>query len=163
LRSALLLVLASVAACARGGGGRPDVSIPYAPALGEYEFLASIPGTDARGTVLVTADTFFVKESQSCGLMQSSFTEIRLACRGGGIAGSPGQSAFAILKFNRRSPGLSASWEMQVSVPRQRETCVRTEVRNGRETCIERRRETYYVTERTSGTVQVRKVTPPST
>lgn len=158
MRSTPCLALALVAACASGGGSRSDSAIPYAPAQGTYEFSASIPGTDARGTLLVTADTFYMKESRSCGIMQSTFTEIRVACRGGGVAGSPGQMAYGMLKFNRRSPGLSATWEMQVSVPRQREVCYRTEVRNGREMCVERKRETYYLTERKSGAVHVHRV-----
>ena len=158
MRFALYCALTFIVACAGSGGTRAGNAVPYAPAQGTYAFSAGIPGTDASGTLLVTADTFFMKESQYCGIVQSSLTEIRVACRGSNIAGSPGESSFGILKFNRRSPSLSATWEMQISIPRQREVCYRTDVRNGRETCVERKRETYYVSERKSGTVHVQRV-----
>jgi hypothetical protein len=165
MRFALCFALAPLFACASGGGSRPETAA-YSPAEGTFEFSANIPGGAARGTMVVTPDTFYMKQSESCGIMQSSFTEIRVACQGGSVSPSSGQTyqsqTNGVLTFNRRSPGLSASWSMQIPIARQREICFRTEVRNGRETCVERKRETYYVYERHSGSVQVRKVAPSS-
>jgi hypothetical protein len=155
-------VVVTLLGCASSGSGTRSEAAGYAPAEGAFEFSANIPGGAARGTILVTADTFFMKESRSCGIMESTPSEIRVACRGGSVSPSSGQNyqsqTLGVLTFNRRSRGLSASWSMQVPIARQRDTCFRTEVRNGREYCAERKRETYYVYERHSGSVQVHRV-----
>lgn len=61
----------------------------------------------------------------------------------------------AWLTFNRGNPS-AARWYTLVNVPREREVCERTGTRNGRQGCVRKSTQTYYVTETRSGTIQVK-------
>lgn len=81
------------------------------------------------------------------------------------VVGAPDQNAIryvctgVLLTFDRRNPALRSKWSTSVTVRRRREVCARSEVRNGREVCVQRAVETYEAREPKSGTLQVRRAT----
>ena len=158
----VLPICAIVIACA---GGHPSESAVEGsvPAEATYEFTATIPFSDSipraartyqlSGVFIRLGDSLFVQPDASCQ---------HLAPQAIGPNGMPTGAGFvrmqcsgAWLAFNRDNPS-SARWYTLVSVARERELCERTGTRNGRQGCLRKSRQTYYVTETRSGTIKVR-------
>jgi hypothetical protein len=138
------------------GGSRsaPSDQAPPAASEGRYEFSATTPSQVIRGTVRVSSDAMDVQFETPCqsdaamrGVpsgMPSSTSVARYNCGG------------AWLTFDRRNPS-SAKWFASVQLPRRREVCARYETQNGRQVCVSRSTETYYINETRTGVIQVRR------
>ena len=61
------------------------------------------------------------------------------------------------LSFDRFNPA-QATWYASVEIAKRREVCNRYETQNGRQVCVSRGMETYYVYEPRSGGIQVQRV-----
>ena len=164
MRRVVLPVFATVIACA---GGRTSESAVEGsvPEEASYQFSATIPFSDATsktrtyqlsGVFVRLGDSLFVQPDANCQTLAPEAPD------GRGPKGMPTGAGFvrmycrgAWLTFNRSSPS-SARWYTLVSVPREREVCERTGTRNGRQGCVRKSMQTYYVTETRSGTIQVR-------
>jgi len=144
----------ALSACGGSSRGASSVEAPTASSEGRYEFSATTPTQVIRGTVRVSSDAMDVQFDTPCqseattrGMpsgMPSSTSVSRHYCGG------------AWLTFDRRNP-TSAKWFASVQLPRRREVCARYETQGGRQVCVSRSTETYYVTENRSGVIQVRR------
>ena len=133
---------------------------------GVYEFSAVVPTTQqgtqravstlrVTGTLSVVNDSLLVQPGPNCYL---------------GPYGAPGPATSrvetiycgsATLTFDKRNPA-SARWSATVQVPKQRNACAQYETRpptGNSPRCIQYRVETYYVSERRTGAVQVKRIT----
>jgi hypothetical protein len=135
------------------------------PEEATYQFIATIPFSDpARatrtyqlsGVVVRLGDSLFVQPDANCQPLAPEAPD------GRGPKGMPTGAGFvrmfcsgAWLTFNRGSPS-SARWYTLIALPREREVCEQTGTRNGRQGCVRKSRQTYYVTETRSGPIQVR-------
>ena len=152
-----IATLSCVALAACGGGrAAPSSEAPAASAgYGLYAFSASSPDQLIRGTIRVGPDGTGIQFETACqpeatvrpmpSGMTSSMSTMRYYCSG------------TWLTFDRRNPAM-AKWYATVQLPRQREVCSRYDTQNGRQVCVSRTTETYYVNETRSGGIQVRKV-----
>jgi hypothetical protein len=144
----------ALTACGGSSRGAPSVDAPPASSEEHYEFSATTPNQVIRGTVRVSSDAMDVQfetpcqsETTSRGMpsgMPSSTSISRHACGG------------TWLTFDRRNP-TSAKWFASVQLPRRREACSRYETQNGRQVCVSRSTETYYINETRTGVIQVRR------
>lgn len=165
MRSQLVLpICATVIACAGGrtSGSAVEGSVPEEAS---YQFIATIPFSDAAraartfqlsGVFVRLGDSLFVQPDASCQQLAPEASD------GRGPKGMPTGAGFvrmycsgAWLTFNRGNPS-AARWYTFVSVQRERDVCEQLGMRGGRQGCIRRSRQTYYVTETRSGTIQVR-------
>lgn len=143
----------ALGACGGSRGAPSDEALP-ASREGRYEFSATTPNQVVRGTVRVGSDAMDVQFETPCqpdattrGMpsgMPSSTSVSRYYCSG------------AWLTFDRRNPS-SAKWFASVQLPRRREVCARYETQNGRQVCVSRSTETYYINETRTGVIQVRR------
>lgn len=150
-----IAVTAFIALSACGGSrSAPTVEAPSASREGLYEFSASTPNQVIQGTIRLGSEALDVQFATPCqpeaktrGMpsgMPSSTSVSRYYCSG------------TWLTFDRRNP-TSAKWFSLVELPRRREVCARYETQNGRQVCVSRSTETYYVNESRSGVIQVRR------
>ena len=165
MRSQLVLsICATVIACAGGrtSGSAVEGSVPEEAS---YQFSATIPFSDAAraartfqlsGVFVRLGDSLFVQPDAYCQTLAPEAPDERAP------KGMPTGAGFvrmycsgAWLTFNRGNPS-AARWYTLVSVRREREVCERTGTRNGRQGCVRKSMQTYYVTETRSGTIQVR-------
>ena len=160
-----LPICATVIACASGRRSESAVE-GSASEEATYEFIATIPFSDAvarsartyklSGVFVRLGDSLFVQPDATCQPLAPAAPDEQ------GPRGMPTGAGFvrlycsgAWLTFSRSNPS-SARWYKLVSVPREREVCERTGTRNGRLGCLRKSRQTYYVTETRSGTIEVR-------
>jgi len=146
----------SLAACASGGSGAASRE-PPGPVEGTYEYFASIPGQQVRGSLRVVADTIMVDpDADYCRPVIGTPDPlvIRYTCSGSGRFES------LLLALDRRNPAQFSKWTATFRVQRRREVCAQYAVQNGRQVCVRTQTETYETTESRSGTLQVRRVVP---
>lgn len=147
-----ILTAATLAACASAGSSTASREVPGS-VEGTYEFFASVPEQHLRGTLRVHPDTMFVdiddaRCAYAAGLPnnQGDQNVFRFGCGG------------AMLTFDRRNPVQFSKWSATIQVPRRREVCARYDTVNGRQVCVSRTTETYYVAENRSGGIQLRRL-----
>ena len=161
----VLPILATVIACA--GGRNSELAVEGSvPEESSYEFVATIPFSDAAARVTRTyqlsgvfvrlRDSLFVQPNANCQPLSPQTPG------GRGPTGMPTGAGFVRLycsgtwlTFNRSNPS-SARWYTMLSFPRERELCEEYGTRNGRQGCVRKSRETYYETVTRSGTIQVK-------
>ena len=147
-----VLVLATVTACA--SAGRTTASPESArSADGMYEFSANTPGQLIRGTLKQSAEGTGVQFETTC---QREAT-VRARPKNMPTTGLSYYCSGAWLTFDRQNPA-QAKWFASIELPRRREVCSRYETQNGRQVCVSRTTETYYVYEPRSGGIQVRRL-----
>jgi hypothetical protein len=144
----------ALTACGGSSRGAPSVEAPSISREGQYEFSATTPNQVIRGTIHASSDAMNVQFETPCqsdattqGMpsgMPSSTSVSRYYCSG------------AWLTFDRRNPS-SAKWFASVQLPRAREVCARYETQSGRQVCVSRNTETYYINETRAGVIQVRR------
>ena len=143
------LTLVTLLSCA-SSGNTSQLNDATGASEGTYTFFASIPGQHLRGTVRILPDTVLVDaEGTGCvpsvvPMVQTNRNVFFYGCTGG-----------ALLTFDRNNPVQRSRWSANVAKRQRREVCVQTEVRSGREVCVRRAMESYEVSERQSGTLQV--------
>ena len=137
-----------------GSRGTPAVEAPSS-LDGLYEFSATTPNQNIRGNLRSTSEGLGIQFETAC--------QPEVTTRGR-PRGMPSNTSVAIyycsgawLTFDRRNPA-TAKWYATVDLPRRREVCARYETQNGRQVCVSRATETYYVPESRSGGIQVRRV-----
>lgn len=150
-----ILTLATLSSCASAGTrtASPDAA---RSADGIYEFTANTPNQLIRGSIRVGPEGTGIQFETACQpeatirpmpstMPSATTTSMRYYCSG------------AWLTFDRSNP-VQAMWHTTVEVPRRREVCARYETQNGRQVCVSRTTETYYVPEPRSGGIQVRRL-----
>ena len=153
------IVALSCIALAACGGTRaaPSSDAPAAGGLAEslYEFSANTPNQLVRGSIRVRSTGTDIQFETACQ------SEVTTRSRPNGMPSSTSVMTHYCsgtwLTFDRRNPA-SAKWYATVQLPRRREVCSRYETQNGRQVCVSRTTETYYVNESRSGGIQVRRV-----
>lgn len=151
-----ILVIACLTGSACGGSRTTPASEPTSdPMDGLYEFTATTPNQNIRGTIQVESGGFRLEYQTPC---QSQATTSRRVAMPTTAAGSTRYfCGDAVLTFDRRNPAI-AKWYSTVEVERQRQVCDRYETQGGRQVCVSQRTETYTVPQTQSGGIQVRKV-----
>lgn len=120
---------------------------------GRYEFIASLPRGEVRGTLTVLPDTMYVEPEN--GFCQASMgapdqRALRYDCPGLGDADS------LYLRLDRRNPRAFSRWFASTRVQRTRQVCVRYVTNSqGQRSCAEYRTETYEEKVRQSGVLRV--------
>jgi hypothetical protein len=148
---------ATLAACASGGGGAAVARAPAGPIEGTYEYFASIPGQQVRGSLRVGDDTIVVvPDADYCRPVVGTPDPIviRYTCNG------PGRFESLMLTLDRRNPAQFSKWAATFRVQRRREVCAQYAVQGGRQVCVRTETQTYETTESRSGSLQVRRVVP---
>jgi hypothetical protein len=150
-----LVVFTCVAGIACGGS-RSTPSAESTPAVtdGQYEFSATTPTQQIRGTIRVESGSFRLEYLTPCAA-QTRTSRFALPTTAAGS--SRYFCGDAVLTFDRRNPAIAA-WYAIVEVARQRQVCDRYESQGGRQVCVGQRTETYMVPQTQSGGIQVRRV-----
>ena len=134
--------------------GTPVTHEPSAPIGGTYDYTATLPGQHVQGKLRVLGDTIIVVPNNDyCQPVKGppSPLTISYTCNG------PGRFESLSLTLDRRNPVQFSKWAARYRVQKQRQICVRSTIRDGREVCLERGVETYEDTESKSGTLLVRR------
>ena len=162
-RSFVIILSTTVLACA-SSGSTPMVSAPTnTAAIGNYEVTASIPGQHVKGMLNITADSMLFTSENNCETRYTAAGTREVAARQAAI-NTTGTNRLtfgcdaALLTFDRRNPTQSATWQATVSVPKQRTVCNNYITRNGQRVCESTSIETYEVSEKRSGAIQVRRI-----
>ena len=122
---------------------------------GVYDYVANLPGQQIRGTLRVIGDTVTVEPmADYCRptVRVPDPLAFHYSCNG------PGSYESIELRIDRRNPAQLSKWSARYRVQRQREVCLRYEMRGGQQVCVQTQRETYETEESRSGTLQVRRV-----
>jgi hypothetical protein len=153
LRWMVLMACVAIGGC--GGSRSAPSAESSSPMEGTYEFSASTPNQLMRGRINKTSSGLGIDFETSCHSETTTRPRPRGMPSGSSVAGYYCSGAW--LTFDRRNPGV-AKWYASVEQPRRREVCARYETQNGRQVCVSRSTETYYVYETRSGGIQVRRV-----
>jgi hypothetical protein len=147
------LTLPGLAACASSGSQPPVTTAPSGPIEGNYEYMASLPSMQVRGTLRIVGDTVLVETTDYCRptVAPPDPFSIKYTCTGSGTYEQ------IQLTIDRRNPVQLSKWLATFRVQRRREVCVQYAVRDGRQVCVQTTTETYETTDTRSGNLQVRK------
>ena len=149
-----ILTLATLTSCASGGTGTATRAATQ-PAEGTYEFSANTPNQLIRGNIRVGPEGTAVRFETACQ------SEATVRARPRGMPSSVSMMSYHCggtwLTFDRSNPA-HAKWYSTVELPRRREVCARYDTVNGRQVCVSRTTETYYVPETRSGGSQLRRL-----
>ena len=155
-RRVSLLWMALIAGCA-SSGGTTTAREPSGPIEGTYDYTATLPGQQVTGKLRVLGDTIIVMPTNDyCQpvVETPSPLVIRYTCNG------PGRYESMTLTLDRRNPAQFSKWAARFRVQKQRQVCVRYEMRNGQQVCAQTGYEPYEAVESRSGTLQVRRASP---
>ena len=122
---------------------------------GVYDYVANLPGQQVRGRLHIMGDTVTVEPmADYCRptVRAPDPLAFHYSCNG------PGSYESIQLRIDRRNPAQLSKWSARYRVQRQREVCLRYEMRGGQQVCVQTQRETYETEESRSGTLQVRRV-----
>jgi hypothetical protein len=150
----ILLAVPLLAACGGSAASRPETAAPSGRVEGTYEYMATLPTQQVRGTLRVTADTILVDPvSDYCRLVMGPPDPlyIKYTCQGTGTYEQ------IQLTIDRRNPTQLSKWSATFRVQRRREVCVQYAMRDGRQVCVQMSTETYETTETRSGNLQIRR------
>lgn len=154
IRWMAVLTLSALAGCASSGNQQPVTAAPSAPIEGNYEYLASLPSMQVRGTLRVVGDTILVEPTTDyCRptIAPPDPFSFKYTCTGTGTYEQ------IQLTIDRRNPIQLSKWFATFRVQRRREVCVQYAVRDGRQVCVQTTTETYEANETRSGNLQVRR------
>jgi len=151
-----VLSTAFAAGCA-SSGTNATTRAPTGPIEGTYDYTATLPGQQVTGKLRVLGDTIIVMPtSDYCQpvIGTPSPLVIRYSCNG------PGRFESMTLTLDRRNPAQFSKWAANFRVQKQRQVCVRYEMRNGQQVCAQTGYEPYEDIESRSGSLQVRRASP---
>jgi hypothetical protein len=152
-----VLSMAAIAGCASSGASTTTTSQPVGPVEGTYDYTAPLPGQQVTGQLRVLGDTIIVMPTNDyCQpvLGPPMPLVIRYTCNG------PGRYESMTLTLDRRNPVQFSKWAASFRVQKQRQVCVRYEMRSGQQVCAQTGYEPYEDVESRSGTLQVRRASP---
>jgi hypothetical protein len=150
----VVLTLPTLAVCAKSGNQPPETAAPSGPIEGNYEYIASLPSMQVRGTLRIVDDTVLVEPvTDYCrpAIAPPDPFSIKYTCTGTGTYEQ------IQLTIDRRNPVQLSKWLATFRVQRRREVCVQYAVRDGRQVCVQTTTETYEATDTRSGNLQVRR------
>jgi hypothetical protein len=154
IRRMAILAVSALAGCASSGTRQPATAAPSAPIEGDYEYLASLPSVQVRGTLRIVGDTVLVEPvTDYCRptIAPPDPFAIKYTCTGTGTYEQ------IQLTIDRRNPAQLSKWQATFRVQRRREVCVQYAIRDGRQVCIQTTTETYETNDTRSGNLQVRR------
>lgn len=155
---ALAAMLATAGAACRGSSytdPRPAAAARSGPALGGYEYVASLPdGTQLQGVFAILRDTVIVESNQGlCKAVAYDPRRSRWLCNG------VGRYSAVSLEIDRFSPGQQSRWRLTETIRRQRRVCVayvRTPTGQRTNQCARWEIENYDQPQSRSGIVRIR-------
>ena len=158
----MIVSMALLAGCASSGSTSSGSTTTAreqssAPIEGTYDYTATLPGQQVTGKLRVLGDTIIVMPTNDyCQpvIGTPSPLVIRYSCNG------PGRFEALTLTLDRRNPAQFSKWAANFRVQKQRQVCVRYELRNGQQVCAQTGYEPYEDIESRSGTLQVRRASP---
>ena len=153
----MVLSMAAVGGCASSGTSSTTAREPAGPIEGTYDYIATLPGQQVTGKLRVLGDTIIVMPTNDyCQpvVATPSPLVIRYTCNG------PGRYESMTLTLDRRNPAQFSKWAARFRVQKQRQVCVRYEMRNGQQVCAQTGYEPYEDVESRSGSLQVRRASP---